>query len=73
MSWFSFFKVAALDETYKQFVHLEHKLNLQKKAFTTLKQRIETGEKIVSVRFCMIQAPLLKNGARLDGPYCLLW
>ncbi|KAL7329088.1 hypothetical protein PS15p_207250 [Mucor circinelloides] len=39
-------KVAALDETYKQFVHLEHKLNLQKKAFTTLKQRIETGEKI---------------------------
>ncbi|KAL9550523.1 hypothetical protein MBANPS3_004686 [Mucor bainieri] len=39
-------KVDALDETFKEFVTLEHKLNLQKNAFATLKQRINTGEKI---------------------------
>ncbi|CAO3621848.1 unnamed protein product [Mucor fragilis] len=39
-------KVDALDETFKEFVTLEHKLNLQKKALDTLKQRINTGEKI---------------------------
>ncbi|KAK4518507.1 uncharacterized protein ATC70_008725 [Mucor velutinosus] len=39
-------KVDALDETFKEFVTLEHKLNMQKKAFETLKQRINAGEKI---------------------------
>ncbi|GAN03429.1 hypothetical protein MAM1_0040c02882 [Mucor ambiguus] len=39
-------KVDALDETFKEFVNLEHKLSLQKKAFETLKQRINTGKKI---------------------------
>ncbi|OAD04496.1 hypothetical protein MUCCIDRAFT_161234 [Mucor lusitanicus CBS 277.49] len=38
--------VDELDEAFKDFVNLEYKMNLQRKSFETLKQRIATGEKI---------------------------
>lgn len=46
-------KVNELDETFKEFVTLEHKLSLQKKALDTVKQRINAGEKIVSFSGCV--------------------
>ncbi|KAG2213351.1 hypothetical protein INT46_007210 [Mucor plumbeus] len=41
-------EVAALDSTFKNLVNLEHKLNLQKNAFDLMKQRIDSGEKIIN-------------------------